>query len=34
MMEKNLYDYMDWPNIEAVMYAEMDFPQKVLGARK
>lgn len=33
-MEKNLYDYMDWPNIEAVMYAEMDFPQKVLGARK
>ncbi len=30
-MEQKLYDYMDWAEIEAILYSEEDNPHKVLG---
>ena len=32
-MEKKLYDWMDWPRIEAVIYGEEDRPREVMGPR-
>lgn len=31
-MNKKLYNLMDWPEIEAIEYAEEDQPRKILGA--
>lgn len=33
-MGKSLYDYMDWPEIETIIYSESDEPHKVLGPHK
>lgn len=33
-MEKKLYDLMDWAEIEAVVYAEHDHPERILGPQK
>lgn len=30
---KTLFEYMNWPRIEAVVYAEENAPKDVLGAR-
>lgn len=30
-MERRLYDHMDWPEIEAVVYSEEDHPRDILG---
>ncbi len=30
-MDQKLYDYMDWAEIEAVLYSEEDNPHKILG---
>ncbi len=32
-MENTLYDIMDWPEIEAVVYSECDNPKGLMGAR-
>jgi 1,4-alpha-glucan branching enzyme len=32
-MDKKLYDYMDWPEIEAVVYSEEAHPRAILGPR-
>lgn len=32
-MDKKLYKLMDWPQIEAVVYSEIDDPYSVLGAK-
>ena len=31
-LEEKLYDYMDWPRIEAVVYSEENKPHEILGA--
>ena len=33
-MDKKLYDLMNWPRIEALVYSEEDEPQEILGAHK
>ena len=33
-MDKKLYQVMDWPEIEAVVYSEENKPHNVLGAHK
>lgn len=33
-MDQTLYQLMDWPEIEAVVYSEEDCPHKILGAHK
>ncbi len=33
-MEKKLYELMNWPRIEAVVYSEEDEPQEILGPHK
>ena len=30
-MSDKLYEYMDWPEIEAVVYSEESEPRKILG---
>ena len=30
-MEEKLYDYMDWAEIEAVVYSEENHPRDILG---
>ena len=30
-MSKTVYDYMDWPEIEAVVYGEETAPRDVMG---
>ena len=32
-MEEKLYDYMDWAEIEAVVYSEENHPRDILGPR-
>lgn len=32
-MSDKLYEYMDWPEIEAVVYSEESEPRKILGPR-
>ncbi|MFR7953111.1 MAG: hypothetical protein ACLU4P_06310 [Ruminococcus sp.] len=32
-MSKTVYDYMDWPEIEAVVYGEETAPRDVMGPR-
>lgn len=32
-MDKRLYDLMDWPEIEAVVYSEEDHPRDILGPK-
>ena len=32
-MSDKLYDYMDWPEIDAVVYSEESEPRKILGPR-
>ena len=32
-MNERCYDYMDWPRIEAVVYAEEASPRDVMGPR-
>jgi len=32
-MDRKLYDYMDWPEIEAVVYSEEAHPRDILGPR-
>ena len=32
-MSDKLYEYMDWPEIEAVFYSEESEPRKILGPR-
>ncbi len=33
-MNVKLYDLMDWPGIEGIVYAEQDNPHEVLGAKQ
>ena len=33
-MSERLYDMMDWPEIEAVVYSEESEPKRILGPRK
>ena len=33
LMSKTVYDYMDWPEIEAVVYGEETAPRDVMGPR-
>ena len=33
-MSEKLYDMMDWPEIEAVVYSEESEPKNILGPRK
>ena len=33
LMSKTVYDYMDWPGIEAVVYGEETAPRDVMGPR-
>ena len=33
-MDAKLYDLMNWPRIEALVYSEEDEPQEILGAHK
>ena len=33
-MEKQLYELMDWPEIEAVVYSESQRPKELLGAHR
>ena len=30
-MTDRLYEYMDWPRIEAVVYGEENLPKEILG---
>ena len=32
-MEDKLYEMMDWPEIEAVVYSEENAPRNILGPR-
>ena len=32
-MSEKLYNMMDWPEIEAVVYSEENEPKKILGPR-
>lgn len=32
-MEKKLYDLMDWPNIEGIVYSDLTHPKSLLGQR-
>ena len=32
-MNDKLYDFMDWAEIEAVVYSEEDHPKRILGPR-
>jgi 1,4-alpha-glucan branching enzyme len=32
-MDKKLYDEMDWPEIEAIVYSEEAQPREVMGPR-
>lgn len=32
-MEKKLYDLMDWPNIEGIVYSDLSHPKELLGQR-
>lgn len=32
-MSDKLYELMDWPEIEAVVYSEENSPRKILGPR-
>ena len=34
IMEKQLYELMDWPEIEAVVYSESQRPKELLGAHR
>ena len=33
-MDGKLYDLMNWPRIEALVYSEEDEPQEILGPHK
>ena len=33
-MDKKLYELMNWPRIEALVYSEEDEPQEILGPHK
>ena len=33
-MEKKLYEMMNWPRIEALVYSEEDKPQEILGPHR
>ncbi|MCI9479046.1 MAG: 1,4-alpha-glucan branching protein GlgB [Lachnospiraceae bacterium] len=33
-MDEKLYDLMNWPRIEAIVYSEEDQPQEILGAHR
>ena len=33
-MEDKLFGYMQWPEIEAVIYSEHDRPKQILGPHK
>ena len=32
-MDEKVYDYMDWPRIEAIVYGEETAPRDVMGPR-
>ena len=32
-MSRNVYDYMDWPRIEAIVYGEEASPKDVMSPR-
>ena len=32
-MEQRLYDLMDWPNIEGIVYSDLSHPKELLGQR-
>ena len=34
IMEERLYNMMDWPEIEGVVYADCDHPHHILGPRQ
>ena len=33
-MNKNIYNLMNWPDIEGIVYSECDNPKELLGAHK
>ena len=32
-MDKKLYDLMDWPDIEGIVYSDLSHPKELLGQR-